>query len=80
MALNNLFRRRKKKLYFALVVADKPTEGFKFEADQSCQVFMVTGDVQPKDVIPRTVLKEVVERFSILQKPEGDVTVLEKKS
>lgn len=60
-----IFKKNKKpkQLYFVLAVADKPTDGFKFEADKDCKIFIVNGEIEKRDVIPRTVLKEVVERF-----------------
>lgn len=77
MALNNLFKRRKKKLYFALVVADRPTEGFTFQADADCTMFMISGETVPQNVIPRSVLREVVDRFMRPTPLDGKVTVTE---
>lgn len=59
---DHLFK-RKKHLYFALVIADRPTDGFTFKADADCAMFMVTGETSPRVVIPPTLLKEVVDRF-----------------
>ena len=69
------FRRHKKQLYFAVVVSDRPTDGFTFTNDKDCKFFMVTGDVYEGVVIPAEVLKELVERFC---KPDGFVAVIEK--
>ena len=62
--LRTLFEKKGKGLYFALVVADRPTDGFKFESDKDCKMFMVTGEVDRKEVIPTDVLKEIVSRFA----------------
>lgn len=64
--------RKPKQLYFALVVADHPTEGFKFTSDSDCTMFMVTGEVEKRVVIPQMVLKEVVERFIPKDKKENE--------
>lgn len=83
MGLNEIFRRRKRKLYFALVVADRPTEGFEFKSDKDCRMFIVSGQTERGVVIPRTVLKEVVDRFEkpeAIRPLEGEVRVSEKES
>lgn len=73
------FRRRKdRKLYFALAVADRPTDGFKFTADKDCTVFIVTGSVMPTDVIPRSTLKAVVDKFEKVGELQGKVVVSDK--
>ncbi len=62
--LKDIFKRKGKgQLYFALVVSDRPTDGFKFESDKDCTMFLANGEVMPDVVIPRTVLKEIVDRF-----------------
>lgn len=71
-------RKRAKKLYFAVAISDRPTEDFKFVPDADCKVFLVTGDVLPGDVIPRTSLKAMVERFEEVQQLDGNVVVSEK--
>lgn len=70
-------RKRERKLYFAVVVADRPTDGFTFTADKDCKMFMVTGEAAPTTVIPGTVLKGILEKFNKAQL-DGKVTVSEK--
>lgn len=78
MSLNDIFRRKRpRKLYFAVVIADRPTDGFKFTPDKDCKLFMVTGETTRGPVIPSTVLKEVAERFEN-PKLDGKITVTEK--
>ena len=76
----NLFKRnRAKKLHFALVIADRPTDGFKFESDKDCKMFIVTGETVAGNVIPRTVLRGVVDKFETAPAPlEGEVKISEK--
>lgn len=69
--------RRKKKLFFAVVVADRPTDGFTFTADKDCKMFMATGEADPTMVIPGTVLKGILEKFNKSQL-DGKVTVSER--
>lgn len=78
MDLLNRFRRvRAKKLYFAVVIADRPTDGFKVTSDKDCKMFIATGETTPGVVIPATVLKEIVDRFE--KAPlDGKVTLSEK--
>lgn len=78
--LNPFKRKRRRALHFALVVADRPTEGFKFEGDKDCEMFMVTGEVVKRDVIPRSVLRAVIERFDNPTPLEGDVSISEKQN
>lgn len=79
MDLNNIFRRRRsRKLYFAVVVADRPTDDFKITSDKDCKMFIATGETTPGVVIPGTILKEIAERFEKLPKLDGKVTVTEK--
>ncbi len=74
-------RKRPPKLYFALAVSDRPTDGFKFTPDKNCKVFLVAGEVEKRVVIPQTVLKEVVERFmKAPAKEEGDVIKISEKN
>lgn len=78
--LKHVFKRRKK-LYFALVVADRPLEDAKFEAAKDCKMFVTTGECIPKHVIPTMVLKEIVNRFEQPAQeanPNGDVIISEK--
>ena len=78
-ALQNLFRRkREKKLYFAVVVADRPTDGFKFTSDRDCKMFMGTGEATPGIGIPSTVIKSIFEKFDAPVPLDGKVTVSEK--
>lgn len=60
---DNFFRKKEKKAYFALVISDRPTDGFKFESDKNCKMFMVTGETTPHDIIPKTVMKGAMEKF-----------------
>ena len=73
-----LKRKKKRTLYFALVVADQPTDNFKFEADKDCTMFMISGEVEKRMVIPPTVLKEIVDRFS-RHDLGGEVVISEEK-
>lgn len=58
------FRRKKaKRLYFAVVLSDRPTDGFLINPDKDCTMFVANGETTPGLVIPPTVLKEMVERF-----------------
>lgn len=71
------FRRKDKgRLYFMVAVSDRPTDGFQLIPDKDCVMFIVNGETSPKHVIPPTVLKEIVERFS---KPTEILKVSEKK-
>lgn len=80
-ALQNLFkRRRNRKLYFAVVVADRPTDGFVFTADKDCKMFMGTGEATPGIGIPGTVIKSIFEKFDAPAPLDGKVTVTEKDS
>lgn len=77
--LDKFFRRKSKKLHFALVIADVGTEKFQFTSDKDCKMFIVTGECTPRDVIPRTVLREVVERFDKKEPdPQGEISISEK--
>lgn len=60
-------KKRPAKLYFALVVADRDANGFQFVPDKDCTAFLVSGEIEKHDVIPRSVLREVVDRFNKLQ-------------
>lgn len=71
-------RKRERKLYFALAVADRPTDGFKFSSDKDCTVFIVTGDMIPQDMIPRSTLKAIVDKFQKVEELQGKVIVSEK--
>ena len=78
-ALSNLFRRkREKKLYFAVVVADRPTDNFKFIADKDCKLFMATGEATPGVIIPSTVMKSIKDKFDAPVPLDGKITVTEK--
>lgn len=78
-ALSNLFRRRReRKLYFAVVVADRPTDGFKFTSDRDCKMFMATGEATPGILIPSTVMKSIKDKFDAPVPLDGKVTVTEK--
>ena len=78
-ALSNLFRRkRQRKLYFAVVVADRPTDNFKFTSDRDCKMFMATGEATPGVIIPSTVMKSIMEKFDAPVPLDGKVTVTEK--
>ena len=87
-----LFNKKKKKpgqLYFALVVADSPVDDLKFSSDnKDFKMFVVSGEVEKHDIIPRTVLKEVVDRFQKKEEPkkldvkpqeEAEIKISEKK-
>lgn len=77
MGLNFLRRKKNKKLHFALCIADAPLEGATFKNDQDCTFFLVTGEVEPHDIIPRTTLKNIVEKFMKPAPLEGDVKIAE---
>ena len=80
MEIKDLFRRRKEpKRFFALVISDQPTDGFKFTPDRDGKMFMLTGDVIPRDVIPRSVLRSAVDKFEELKPLEGVVKISEKR-
>lgn len=80
MKIDELFRRRKEpKRFFALVISDQPTEGFVFTPDKDGKMFMLTGDVIPRDVIPRSVLRSAVDKFEALKPLEGEVKISEKR-
>ena len=83
-----LFKKKKKpsKLYFALAVADAPLEDATFKADNDCKLFIVAGEMDKREGIPRTTLKEVMERFVNPPEPakvkkglEGTLKISEKK-
>ena len=79
MSITDIFRRkREKKLYFAVVVADRPTDNFKFIADKDCKLFMATGEATPGVLIPSTVMKSIKEKFDAPVPLDGKVTVTEK--
>lgn len=79
MALSDLFRRKRaRKLYFAVVVADRDTGGFTFTADKDCKMFMATGEATPGVIIPSTVMKSIMEKFDAPVPLDGKVTVTEK--
>lgn len=81
MALNFLKRKKKSHgLYFALVVADAPLDKAQFTIPTDCKYFVTTGDVEPHDVIPRTVLREIVERLTKPAPIPGDTKIAEKHS
>lgn len=74
----DLFRRKKKrpaKLHFALVVADRPLDDAKFETGGDCKMFITTGEVEPHDIIPRSVLRGIVDRFEPAKAPEQSASV-----
>jgi|CXWL01.1.fsa_nt_gi hypothetical protein len=79
MALSDLFRRKRaRKLYFAIVVADRPADGFKFEGDKDCRMFLANGEITPGVGIPSTVIKSILEKFDAPAPLDGKVTVSEK--
>jgi hypothetical protein len=77
-----LFGNRKKsgKLHFALVMADAPLDDAKFTIDKDCKYFVASGEVEPHDVIPRTVLREIVDRFARHSPVGGEVKIAERNS
>ena len=79
MSIADFFRRKRvRKLYFAVVVADRPTDGFKFTSDKDCRMFMATGEATPGVIIPSTVMKSIMEKFDAPVPLDGKVTVTEK--
>ena len=81
MSIKDLFKKKRKRenLYFAVVIANKSLEAAKFEMDQDCKIFIVTGDVEKHDIIPKTVLKSMVEKFMVTEKLPGDLKIGEAK-
>ncbi len=55
--------RKKERLYFAVVISDVPTDGFEFKSDKDCDFFLANGECSAKDVIPRTVLLSIADKF-----------------
>lgn len=82
LGLQNPFRRkRKQKLHFALVVSDRPTDGFQFTPDRDCKMFMFTGEVIKGDVIPRSTLRAAVEKFDpSIEQMEGHTKISESQN
>lgn len=68
-------RKRRQPVYFAILLSDRPAEGFKFTPDRECKMHMVTGEATPGVIIPGTVLKAMMEQYL---KPEGEISVTEK--
>lgn len=64
MSIKDIFKKKKRKtLYFAVVIADASLDKVKFENDKDCKLFVVNGEIEKHDVIPRSILKEMVERM-----------------
>lgn len=74
-------KKKKSQLYFALAVADESLEDAKFQNDKDCRLFIVTGEMNKRDGIPRTTMKEVMERFinPPPEKEEGEIKISEKR-
>lgn len=84
-----LFKRKKpegeperKDLHFALIVADKALGKAQFTLPNDCTYFVATGKTMPDVVIPRTVLRSVVDRFYKSEPTplEGKVRITEKRA
>lgn len=74
-------KKKKNELYFALAVANESLEDAKFTSEKDCKVFFVTGEMNKRDGIPRTMMKEVMERFinkSQEKEEEGEIKISEK--
>lgn len=75
----DLFKKRKKKqprtLHFLIAIADRPLDETEFKAKEGLTVFFSHGEIEKHDIIPRTTLKMMVEKF-MTKAPEG-VTVTE---
>jgi hypothetical protein len=79
MKLDKFFRKKTKKLYFALVVSDRNPEKFLFTPDKDCKVFMVTGETIPGDVIPRSILRSAMDKFQGGEEKVEEIIITEKK-
>lgn len=74
-----IFNRKKKKqpdtLHFLIAIADRPLDETEFVAKDGVKVFFSTGEVEKHDIIPRTTLKMMVEKFMLV--PPSGVTITE---
>lgn len=75
----SLFKKKAPKtLHFAVILSDRPLDGAKVDLPEDCKMFMVTGDADARDVIPRTVLKAAAERF-FTPEPQGTLIATNEK-
>lgn len=72
-------RKRPSRLYFALVIADQPLVDAKFDTGNDCKLFITVGDVEKHEVIPRSTLRAIVDRFNNIDDLEGKVKISEKE-
>lgn len=74
----NPFRKRKEKLYFAVVISNEPTDGFKFQSDKDCKFFMATGETSAREVIPRLTLLSIADKFKSTADKKEEIKISEK--
>ena len=70
--------KKPKQLYFAVAIADKPLDEATFAVKEDCKAFIIAGEVEKHDIIPRTVLKEEVERIINPTKTDDGVKISER--
>lgn len=78
MALKELFKKNKpKKMYYFLLLADKPLDKAKLSLDQDCKMMVAYGEAN-KDVVPRGVIEQTAEQFWTPE-PQGSLAATNEK-